>query len=115
VDSSTVFDLFWYYKEAAASTVCLTGIPCHLFYFNLVLGFVLHICDRGFVLGLMDLSINCFSVALSTVFDLFWHYKEAAASTVCLTGIPCHLFYFILFCFISIALGIRLQLYGFCG
>ena len=33
VDSSTVFDLFWQYKEAAASTVCLTGIPCHLFYF----------------------------------------------------------------------------------
>ena len=28
--------------------------------------------------------------------DLFWHKKEAAASTVCLTGIPCHFFCFLL-------------------
>ena len=26
-------DLFWYKKEAAASTVCLTGFPCHFFWF----------------------------------------------------------------------------------
>ena len=26
--------------------------------------------------------------------DLFWHKKEAAASTVCLTGIPCRFFCF---------------------
>ena len=26
--------------------------------------------------------------------DLFWHKKEAAASTVCLTGFPCHFFWF---------------------
>ncbi len=94
VDSSTVFDLFWHYKKAAASTVCLTGISCHLIYFIFVLGFILHICYRGFVLGLMELSIIV-CVDSSTVFDLFWHYKEAAASTVCLTGIPCHLSYFI--------------------
>ena len=28
--------------------------------------------------------------------DLFWHKKEAAASTVCLIGIPCHFFCFLL-------------------
>ena len=28
--------------------------------------------------------------------DLFWHKKEAAASTVCLTGIPCRFFCFLL-------------------
>ena len=30
-------DLFWYKKEAAASTVCLTGIPCRFFCFLLLL------------------------------------------------------------------------------
>ena len=33
-DSSPLFlrlDLFWHKKEAAASTVCLTGSPCHFF------------------------------------------------------------------------------------
>ena len=28
--------------------------------------------------------------------DLFWHKKEAAASTVCLKGFPCHFFCFML-------------------
>ena len=27
-------------------------------------------------------------------FDLFWHKKEAAASTVCLTGFPCRFWFF---------------------
>ena len=26
--------------------------------------------------------------------DLFWHKKEAAMSTVCLTGFPCRFFWF---------------------
>ena len=33
-DSSPLFlrlDLFWHKKEVAASTVCLTGFPCHFF------------------------------------------------------------------------------------
>ena len=30
-------DLFWYKKEAAASTVCLTGFPCRFFCFLLLL------------------------------------------------------------------------------
>ena len=35
-DSSSLFlrlDLFWRKKEVAASTVCLTGFPCHFFWF----------------------------------------------------------------------------------
>ena len=41
-DSSPLFlrlDLFWYKKEAAASTVCLTGFPCHFFWFFPMTGF----------------------------------------------------------------------------
>ena len=41
-DSSPLFlrlDLFWHKKEAAASTVCLTGFPCHFFWFFPMTGF----------------------------------------------------------------------------
>ena len=53
--------------------------------------------------------------------DLFWHKKEAAASTVCLTGFPCRFFCFMLLLiklgFMAVmllfCLRIRPQLYGF--
>ena len=38
--------------------------------------------------------------------DLFWHKKEAAASTVCLTGIPCRLFF-------VVVVAYKAWLYGF--
>ena len=54
---------------------------------------------------LQEIRLHCFSVDSSTVaykawlygcyqfmFCLFWHKKEAAASTVCRTGFPCHFF-----------------------
>ena len=60
------------------------------------------------LLCLQETCLHCFSVDSSTVaykawlygcykflcLDLFWHKKEAAASTVCLTGFPCHFFWF---------------------
>ena len=130
-------DLFWHKKEAAASTVCLTGFPCRFFCFMLLLiklGFMavmLLFCLRirpqlyGFVhcfsllwfcplfqdrfvypnyrrfvyivfvwirpLWLIKLGFMAF---INLRLDLFWHKKEAGASTVCLTGFPCHFFWF---------------------
>ena len=47
-----------------------------------------------------EIRLHCFSVALSTVAYQAWLYGcyqsmfKAAASTVCLTGFPCHFFLF---------------------
>ena len=35
-----------------------------------------------------------FMAVINLRLDLFWHKKEAAASTVCLTGLPCCFFWF---------------------
>ena len=45
-DSSPLFlrlDLFWHKKEVAASTVCLTGFPCHYFWFFPMTGFSINL------------------------------------------------------------------------
>ena len=129
-------DIFWHKKEAAASTVCLTGFPCRFFRFFLLLlikvGFMaayavilfehssstLWIRPLFSLLWFYPLSQDRFvypnyrrfvSIVFVWIFplwliklgfmalinlhlDLFWHKKEAAASTVCLTGFPCHFF-----------------------
>lgn len=43
---------------------------------------------------LLPIKLGFMAVRDSLCFDLFWHKKEAAASTVCLTGFPCHFFWF---------------------
>ena len=62
-------DLFWHKKEAAASTVCLTGIPCHFFLF-----FLLLLIKLGFM---ADYSVILCEDSSSTLwirplFSLFW-------------------------------------------
>ena len=40
---------------------------------------------------LLPIKLGFMAVSRFLCLDLFWHKKEAAASTVCLTGFPCRL------------------------
>ena len=55
-------DSFWHKKEAAASTVCLTGFPCHFFWFFPRLVFLLNCHCKNIALG----SGGFFTVLLQT-------------------------------------------------
>ena len=78
-------DLFWHKKDAAASTVCLTGIPCRFFWFLLLL------IKLGF---LADYSVILCEDSSSTLwirpffFSLLWFLStvSGADSSTLITG-----------------------------
>ena len=108
VDSSTVAHKAWLYGSYFSYFVLgfvlnLYGfVHCFslLWFYPLFQGRFVYPYYRRFVsivfvwirpLWLIKLGFMAF---INLRLDLFWHKKEAAASTVCLTGFPCHFFWF---------------------
>ena len=86
--------------EDSSSTLWIRPLFSLLWFYPLSQGRFVYPDYRRFVsivfvwirpLWLIKLGLMAF---INLHLDLFWHKKEAAASTVCVTGFPCHFFWF---------------------
>ena len=109
VDSSSVAYKAWLYGSlfcyfvwgfSSSSTLWIRPLFCLLWFYPLFQGRFVYPAYRRFVsivlvwirpLWLIKLG---FMAVINLRLDLFWHKKEAAASTVCLTGFPYRFFWF---------------------
>ena len=88
------------YSVILSSTLWIRPLFCLLWFYPLFQGRFVYPAYRLFVsivlvwIRPLLLIRFGFTAVINLRLDLFWHKKEAAASIVCLTGLPCRFFWF---------------------